>query len=398
MSINKENTTLDSHETSISLKGNTNEIVLLSDLCLDFPKECNISDEWNHLFLYIEWINYFNAKVSLVINGWFESIGDLILINKEFADSHINCQHQFMPPVLRFGHVIDVYSSLECRRNTFDLGNLLLFTGLPSSVQKLSSSSSDYIFKCKKKSSKQHHEQMLQQSDHQNENYFNNSIKAVALSLSLLGPLFNGYFDSIESSAYYRNSADCILHAFIRRYALNDSTLKSNHYHHHHHHHDYDYISQLLIRAHSLIHSEFWLRFLKTYCSEHLFIILLSHNLTCVQFILPKSLISFHKAEYNESLTTEVNNDNLVCQAHNSDLISYGLKLLFTMLHHSSIMYAKFYAPALSHPGLENSMERRHKKLWLFQNCNNQLNCKPVPLSFGHFLNVEKLKQNNKPN
>lgn len=63
MSINKENTTLDYHETSISLKGNTNEIVLLSDLCLDFPKECNISDEWNHLFLYIEWINYFNAKV-----------------------------------------------------------------------------------------------------------------------------------------------------------------------------------------------------------------------------------------------------------------------------------------------------------------------------------------------
>lgn len=49
-------------------------------------------------------------------------------------------------------------------------------------------------------------------------------------------------------------------------------------------------------------------------------------------------------------------------------------------------MYAKFYAPALSHPGLENSMERRHKKLWLFQNCNNQLNCKPVPLSFGHCL------------
>ncbi|VDP63752.1 unnamed protein product [Schistosoma mattheei] len=194
---------------------------------------------------------------------------------------------------------------------------------------------------------------------------------------------------------------------------------------------------------------------------------MLSHNLTCVQFILPKSLKSFHKAEYNESLTTEVNNDNmhdiyllnsnvsqhyksfdentmqiyyahsskkrlwllrsiyspdnnqsishyvnyyyresfdsvfephggievaicllgeLVCQSHSSNLISYGLKLLFTMLHHSSIMYAKFYAPALSHPGLENSMERRHKKLWLFQNCNNQLNCKPVPLSFGHCL------------
>ncbi|VDP82353.1 unnamed protein product [Schistosoma mattheei] len=242
---------------------------MLSDLCLDFPKECNIYDEWNHLFLYIEWINYFNAKVSLVINGWFESIGDLILINKEFADSHINGQHQFIPPVLRFGHVLDVYSSLECRRNTFDLGNLLLFTGLPSSVQKLSSSSSDYVFKCKKKSSKQHHEQMSQQLDHQNENYFNNSIKAIALSLSLLGPLFNGYFDSIESSAYYRNSADCILHAFIRRYALKDSTLKSNHYHPYHH--DYDYISQLLMKAHSLIHSEFWLRFLKTYCSVSYF-------------------------------------------------------------------------------------------------------------------------------
>ena len=47
----------------LSLEENTNDILLLGDLCLDFPKECKIYEEWNHLFLYIEWINYLNAKV-----------------------------------------------------------------------------------------------------------------------------------------------------------------------------------------------------------------------------------------------------------------------------------------------------------------------------------------------
>ncbi|XP_018655598.1 beige/beach protein-related [Schistosoma mansoni] len=355
-------------------------------------------------------INSIYPYVSLVINGWFESIGDLILINKEFSNPHINCQQQFTPPVIRFGHVTDVYSSLECRRNTFDVGNVLLFTGLPN-VRKISSSSTDYFLKCKKKPSKHHYKHLSQQSKYQNENYLNNSIKEVALSLSLLGPLFNGYFDSIESTAYYRNSANCILHAFIRRYASKDSILKSNHRHHHdyimcttecneslttevnndtvddihlvnadvnQHFKSFDKNTIRIVYAHSSKKRLWLLR--SIYSSDkHQS---LSH---CVNYCYRESFDSVFEPHGGIEVAVCLLGE-LICQSHSSDLISYGLKLLFTMLRHSNIMYAKFYSPALSHPGVENSMERRHKNTWLFQNCNDQLNCKPVPLSFGHCL------------
>ncbi|CAH8681398.1 unnamed protein product [Schistosoma rodhaini] len=406
ISINKKDT--------LSLEENTNDIQLLGDLCLDFPKECNIYEEWNHLFLYIEWINYLNAKVSLVINGWFESIGELILINKEFSNPHINCQQQFTPPMIRFGHVTNVYSSLKCRRNTFDVGNVLLFTGLPN-VRKISSSSTDYFLKCKKKPSKHHYKHLSQQSKYQNENYFNNSIKEVALSLSLLGPLFNGYFDSIESSAYYRNSANCILHAFIRRYASKDSILKTiilpmyNSFYRNHlcttecneslttevnndtvddihlvnadvnqHFKSFDKNTIRIVYAHSSKKRLWLLR--SIYSSDkHQS---LSH---CVNYCYRESFDSVFEPHGGIEVAVCLLGE-LICQSHNSDLISCGLKLLFTMLRHSTIMYGKFYSPALSHPGIENSMERRHKNTWLYQNCNDQLNCKPVPLSFGHCL------------
>ncbi|TNN17845.1 Lysosomal-trafficking regulator, partial [Schistosoma japonicum] len=442
------------HDETGPLK-NTTEILLLGDLCLEFSKDdCNIYNEWNHLFMFIQWIDCFNARVSIVINGWFESIGNLLLNDKVLVNATNSSHHQFAFPVLHFGHLADVYS-VNSRRSTFDLGNILLFAGLPFISQEISPSSPNYYFKCKKKCSKHHQQQ------YQHEDYFNNPIKTISLSLCLLGPSFTGYFDSIESGAYYRNSADCILYSFIHRYALKCYSMPKYK----------EYISQLLMKGHSLIHSEFWLKFLKKFSSEHIFIILLSNNLTSIQFILPKS-ISLCTVKFNESLPVEVNNDDnesfssnmtniqlcnsntnmnnksvdskismnrtcnsekrlwilrskystdknlslihsvncyyqlgfdsilepyggievpiyllgeVVCQTHIPTLISCGLKLLFTMLRHSCMMYAKFHSPALSHPGLENPIERRHKK-WLFQKCNDELNCKPVPLSFGHCL------------
>nr|CAH8875348.1 unnamed protein product [Trichobilharzia regenti] len=236
---------------------NRGQIILLGDLCLDFPIKKKIHQQWNHLFLFIQWFDTFNAKVYLIINGWFECIGDLS-VDKDIARRTFCQQYQCTLPIVYYGHITDNYS-LNCRKYYFQLGNLFLFAGIPS-IDQWTIYSSKGFFRHNRKS-------------HHNDDS-NNNVKWIAMSFTLLGPCWTGCFDSIECGSRYRNYATCILQALVRRYAsaMNDVG---------------QLLSQILLKTNSLITSKKWLHFVKVSCSENLFIMLLSKNSSFLQFIMP---------------------------------------------------------------------------------------------------------------
>ncbi|CAH8661801.1 unnamed protein product [Heterobilharzia americana] len=249
-------------ENDQTMLHNKKRIILLGDLCIDFPMKKTIYEEWNHLFLFIQWIDSFNAKVQVIVNGWFESSGSLIL-NKNLLAGKL-CHQCY--PVIYFGHVTDIYSK-GCRKHNLDLGNLFLLAGVPHMDQQVSRSNE----KCPKRKSLKHNRDHLDLGG----SYCN--VKKIAMSFALLGPCWTGYFDSIEYGSHYRNYSLCILHSLVRRYAIKYSTLNEVGH----------LLSQLLLKTNSLISSADWLCFFKKYCSKNLFIILLSNNASSLQFLMP---------------------------------------------------------------------------------------------------------------